>query len=217
MTKLKRFGLKFTATAITNVTILALLAVMTVGSSLAFAQVGAPLDPSFEVFRIRCQIDADVDPATGLVVPKVQIQAKVRADLLDGQAVGIMVENISAVNPPLPSVVNTVFELGSASADWDTFPDPGSLTPVTVIPGDFVLGGDSIKISAQVALTGQTVTGVGDCADKTAAQFKQQTKGVCTLVKFNRGKCKPGDRFTTADGIEHTLQADGITWAPPIL
>lgn len=190
MMKLKFF--RVTRTAVTNLTILALLVVMTVGSSLAFAQL-ATIDPSLEVFRIRCQIDSDIDPVTGLTVPKVQIQAKARADLLNGLAVGIMVENISAINPPLPGIVNTVFALGSATADWDTFPDPAALTPVSVIPGDFVLGGDSIKVTAQVTSTGQTATAVGDCVDKTSAQFKQQTKGVCTLVKFNRGKCKSGD------------------------
>jgi len=118
MTKFKRCSLKYTAAAITNVTILALLAVMTVGSSLAFAQVGPPLDPSFEVFRIRCQIDEDLNAVTGLIEPKVQIQAKVRADLLDGFVVGIVVENISRLISPLPpNVVNVAFELGSASAE----------------------------------------------------------------------------------------------------
>ena len=75
------------------------------GTDAAFAQT---LDPSLEVFRIRCQIDLDIDPVTGLEVPKVQIQIKARADLLDGLQVGIMVENITAVIPPLPSVVDTV-------------------------------------------------------------------------------------------------------------
>lgn len=190
MMKLKL--LRRTAVALTNVTVLALLVVMTVGSSLAFAQV-ATLDPSLEVFRIRCQIDSDIDPATGLTVPKVQIQAKARADLLDGQAVGIMVENVSRVAPPLPSVVNTVFVLGTATADWDTFPDPASLTPVTVIPGDFVSADEIIKITAQVTSTGQTVAETAPCADKTSAQFKQDTKNVCTMEKFLRGKCKSGD------------------------
>jgi hypothetical protein len=185
-----------TAVTIATVTTLALLVVATVGSNPAFAQDFN--DPSLEVFRIRCQIDADIDPATGLVEPKVQIQAKARADLLDGLDVGIMVENISSAVPPLPSTVNTVFEFGSATADWDTFPDPGDLSPVTVIPGDFVLADESIKITAQVTLTGQTATGIGQCADKTSAQFTQQTKNVCTLKKFNRGRCKSGD--TLPDG-----------------
>lgn len=163
------------------------------GSSAAFAQV-AVIDPSLEVFRIRCQIDADMDPATGLIVPKVQIQAKARADLLDGQEVGIMVENISVTPAPLPSVVYTVFDLGSATADWDTFPDPLDPNPVVeFIAGDFVGADENIKITAQVTSTGQTVSDVAKCVDKTSAQFKQQTKGVCKLKDFNRGKCKSGD------------------------
>lgn len=184
---------RMTAAANANVTTLALLVVMTVGSSSAFAQV-AVIDPSLEVFRIRCQIDADMNPATGLIEPKVQIQAKARADLLDTLQVGILVENVSSPIAPLPpSVVHTVFEFGSATADWDTFPDPLDLTPVTFVDGDFVADGESIKVTAQVTLTGQTVTGVASCVDKTSAQFKQQTKNVCTLKKFNRGRCKPGD------------------------
>ena len=67
--------------AITNMTTFALLAFALVSSDTAQAQV-APIDPALEVFRIRCQIDADVDPATGLLEPKVQIQAKARADIL---------------------------------------------------------------------------------------------------------------------------------------
>ena len=183
---------RVTGGASTHVTLLTLLVVMTVGSSFAFAQV-ATLDPSLEVFRIRCQIDADFNPATGLTEPKVQIQAKARAELLDGLPVGIMVENISSTFPPLPSIVNTVFDLGSATADWDTFPDTDELTPVTVIPGDFVLADESIKVTAQVTSTGQTVADTAQCADKTGAQFKQDTKGVCTMTKFLRGKCKSGD------------------------
>ena len=194
---------KMTVVAAANAMILAFLVVMTAGSNSAFAQ-AVPIDPSLEVFRIRCQIDADLNPANGLIEPKVQIQAKARADLLDGAAIGFLVENISRPIAPLPpNVVNTVIELGSASADWDTFPDPGDLTPVTVVAGDFVesnpdpvtgeLIGEMIKVTAQVTVTGQTVTGTGHCADKTSAQFKQQTKNVCTLKKFNRGKCKSGD------------------------
>lgn len=206
---------RITSIAVTNVTILALVMVTVFGSSLAFAQLAS--DPSMEVFRIRCQIDSDIDPVTGLTVPKVQIQAKVRADLLDGLAVGIMVENISAVVPPLPAVINSTFIAGTATADWDTFPDPASLNPVSVISGDFVVGDEFIKITAQVTSTGQIVSDIGQCADKTAAQFQQQTKGVCTLSKFNRDKCKSGDTFTTADGVEHTLLDDEVTWSPPIL
>jgi hypothetical protein len=187
-----------TAVTIATVTTIALLVLATVGSNPAFAQAVPINDPSLEVFRIRCQIDADINPVTGLPEPKVQIQAKARADLLDGLNVGIMVENISSAVPPLPSTVNTVFEFGSATADWDTFPDPGDLSPVTVIPGDFVLADESIKVTAQVTLTGQTVTDIGQCADKTSAQFTQQTKNVCTLKKFNRGRCKSGD--TLPDG-----------------
>jgi len=183
---------RMTAVASANLTTLALLVLMAVGSSSAFAQT-AVLDPALEVFRIRCQIDADIDPATGLTEPKVQIQGKARAELLDGLQVGIMVENISSALPPLPSVVTTVFELGSATADWDTFPDPGDLTPVTTIPGDFVLADESIKITAQVTSTGQTVSDIAQCVDKTGGQFRQDTKGVCTMKKFLRGKCKPGD------------------------
>ena len=179
--------------AIRSVVGMGFLASMTLaGSSSAFAQVGVN-DPSLEVFRIRCQIDADMDPATGLVVPKVQIQAKARADLLDGLAVGFQVDNISATSPPLSLTLDTVFALGSATADWDTFPDSLDLNPVKIVAGDFVADGESIKVTAQVASTGQTATDVGKCVDKTSAQFKQQTKGVCTLKKFNRGRCKSGD------------------------
>jgi len=170
----------------------ALIVGMSVGSSVTFAQT-APLDPTFEVFRIRCQIDVDVDPVTGLDELKVQIQAKARAESLDGFDVGIMVENVSSSFPPLPSIINTVFEQGSATADWDTFPDAGDLTPAKVIPGDFVSADESIKVTAQVTSTGQTVTGVATCADKTGSQFKQDTKDVCTMTKFLRGKCKSGD------------------------
>jgi len=190
MMKLKL--LRSTDVAIANVATLAILVVMTVGSSSAFAQALPPLDPSLEVFRIRCQIDADVDPLTGLIEPKVQIQVKARADLLDGLEVGLWVENVTTVSLP-PNPVNAVFELGSASADWDTFPDPGDLTPVTLVAGDFVADGEFILARAQVTSTGQTVTDVAQCVDKTSAQFKQQTKGVCKLKDFNRGKCKPGD------------------------
>jgi hypothetical protein len=131
---------------------LAALIVMTLGSSSAFAQLAN--DPALELFRIRCQIDIDVDPATGVESPKVQIQAKARADILDGQSVDFWIENVSTAAAP-PSTVNTTFVEGSASADWDTFPDAAD--------------------------------------HKTSAQFTQQTKGVCKLKDFNRGKCKSGD------------------------
>ncbi len=182
-----------TAVTIATVTTLALLVVATVGSNPAFAQAVPINDPSLEVFRIRCQIDADIDPATGLIEPKVQIQAKARAELLDGSKIGIMVENISSTFPPLPSIVNTVFELGSATADWDTFPDPAEPEPVTFILGDFVLADESIRVTAQVTSTGQTVSDVAQCVLKEGGQFKQDTKGVCKMTKFLRGKCKPGD------------------------
>lgn len=85
---------RMTGVATTNVMFLTLLVVMTAGSNPVFAQ-AVPIDPGLEVFRIRCQIDADIN-SVGVTVPKVQIQAKARADLLDGFAVGIMVENISS-------------------------------------------------------------------------------------------------------------------------
>ena len=126
MMALKLF--RMNAVTIVNVTTLAFLMVMTVGSSSALAQV---LDPSLEVFRIRCQIDADVNPATGVLEPKVQIQGKARADLLDGAAVDFGVQNLTTTTSLPPNVVSTVFELGSATADWDTFPDATDPTPVT--------------------------------------------------------------------------------------
>jgi len=181
---------KMTATAIANVSTLALLVVMTVGSGSAFAQV---IDPSLEVFRIRCQIDADVNPATGVIEPKVQIQGKARADLLDGLAVDFGVQNLTTTTSLPPNVVSAVFDAGSASADWDTFPDALDPTPVTSIDGDFVVDGEVIRVTAKVKSTGQTVTGEAECADKTSAQFTQDTKGVCKLKDFLRDKCKSGD------------------------
>jgi hypothetical protein len=176
-----------------NAMSLATLIVITLGSSNTFAQLAN--DPALELFRIRCQIDIDVDPATGVESPKVQIQAKARADILDGQAVDIWVENVSTPMAP-PPVVSTVFALGSASADWDTFPDlddPENPNSVSVVAGDFVVPGESVKATAQVTATGQAVSDVAECADKTSSQFTQQTKGVCKLKDFNRGKCKSGD------------------------
>ena len=181
---------RMTGLAISWIKILALLVVMSVGSNLVYAQ-AVPLDPSLEVFRIRCQIDADINFA-GEMVPKVQIQGKARADLLDGEEVKIWVENITSPQPP-PGTVTTIFELGSATADWDTFPDPNSLTPVTFIDGDFALADENIKITAQVTSTGQSVNDVDTCVDKTGGQFKQDTKGVCKLKDFLRNKCKSGD------------------------
>ena len=188
MMALKLF--RMNAVTIVNVTTLAFLMVMTVGSSSALAQV---IDPSLEVFRIRCQIDADVNPATGVLEPKVQIQGKARADLLDGAAVDFGVQNLTTTTSLPPNVVSTVFELGSATADWDTFPDATDPTPVTTVDGDFVVGGESIRVTAKVKATGQTVTGEAECADKTSSQFKQDTKGVCKLKDFLRDKCKSGD------------------------
>jgi hypothetical protein len=184
--------IKSSRVAVTNLMLLSLLLLMTGVNNQSYAQ-AAPIDLTLEVFRIRCQIDEDIDPDTGLMVPKVQIQAKARAEILDGYAVGIMVENQSRVVPPLPSVVNTVFELGTATADWDTFPDPDSLSPVSTISGDFVTADELIKITAQVTSTGQTVTGSGQCADKTSSQFRQDTKNQCTMKKYLLDKCKSGD------------------------
>jgi hypothetical protein len=167
--------------------------VLLVLTAIASSSVFAVNDPSLEVFRIRCQIDADVDPATGELMPKVQIQAKARAELLDGLEVGFMVENVSAVVAPLPSTIYTTFDLGSATADWDTFPDSNDPNPATFIPGDFVLTDESIRVTAQVTSTLQTVMDVGQCADKTSSQFKQQTQNVCKLKDYNRNKCKSGD------------------------
>ena len=186
-----RFELHGTITKlITNITALGVLAALTLGGSSALAQ--AVNDPALELFRIRCQIDIDVNPTTGLSEPKVQIQAKSRADILDGQEVKFWVENRSSVQAP-PPVVTTNFELGSAAADWDTFPDPADPSPVSVVSGDFAAAGELIEAFAQVVATGQTVSDVGECADKTSAQFTQQTKGVCKLKDYNRGKCKSGD------------------------
>jgi hypothetical protein len=178
-----------------GITALALTAFF--GTNAAIAQIAAPIDPSFEVFRIRCQIDIDIDPATGFEEPKVQIQGKARADLLDGYLVTLKVENLD--DPAqFSSTAATVFELGSASVDWDTFPDPDDLDPVTVIPGNFVADGQVIRITAQVTSTLQTVSDTAECAVKKSAQFKQQTQNVCKLKDFLRFKCKSGD--TLPDG-----------------
>ncbi len=183
---------QITGTLLSNVGAFALLAGLIFGSNAALAQTQVANDPALELFRIRCQIDIDVNPNTGLSEPKVQIQAKARADILDGQEVKFWVENRTSVQAP-PAVVTTAFELGSASADWDTFPDPLDPTPVTVVSGDFAAPGEMIEAFVQVVATGQTVSDVGECADKTSAQFTQQTKGVCKLKDYNRGKCKSGD------------------------
>ena len=170
------------------------LALATLGASgNAFAQT---VDETFEVFRIRCQIDIDVDPATGLEEPKVQIQVKARAELLD--TVDIWVERYPGTGVPedFSSVVSTFFDAGSATADWDTFPDPFNPNPVSTIPGDFVVDGDQIQAHARdtsVFGAGQQVTDVAECASKISAQFTQDTKNVCKLKDFLRDKCKSGD------------------------
>lgn len=181
-----------TRTILFNMAALGLLAGLALGSNAAIAQTQVANDPALELFRIRCQIDVDVDPATGLSEPKVQIQAKARADLLDGQEVKFWVENRSSVQAP-PPAVTTTFVLGSAAADWDTFPDPLDTTPVTLVSGDFAAPDEMIEAFVQVTATGQTASDTGVCADKTSAQFTQQTKYVCKLRDYNRGKCKSGD------------------------
>ena len=37
-------------------------------------------DPDLEISRVRCQIDIDIDPVTGVESPKVQIQGKARSE-----------------------------------------------------------------------------------------------------------------------------------------
>jgi hypothetical protein len=155
------------------------------------------VDPSFEVFRIRCQIDVDVDPATGLETPKVQIQVKARSDLLE--TVDIWVERYPGTGTPddLSSVVSTYVDLGTATADWDTFPD-GLDPAVVTVPGDFVVDGDQIQAHARDTSTygsGQQVTDVAKCATKTSSQFRQQTKPlkICDMPddedKYLKGDC----------------------------
>jgi len=186
---------KSTIAAITQFIVPVSLVVMTGASIPAFAQaVPGVIDPAMEIYRVRCQIDVDIDPVTGLPSPKVQIQGKARAEFLDGVNISMWVENIDRITPP-PATVNTVFALGSATADWDTFPDALDPTPVTFVAGGFVQPNELIEIFGQVTLGGitQTVSDIGKCADKTSAQFKQDTKNVCTLKDFLRDKCKSGD------------------------
>jgi hypothetical protein len=162
------------------------------GAGKAFAALPAHNDPDLEISRIRCQIDIDVDPATGLESPKVQIQGKARSgDAMEAHAVRFRVENVSDPVPLIALDIDAVFELGSATADWDSFPDVTS--SATVIDGDFAVDGDSIRVTAQVLESGQTVSEIAQCATKISAQFTQDTKGVCKLKDFNRGKCKSGD------------------------
>ena len=72
-----------------------------------------------------------------------------------------------------------------------SFPD--TVSTATVIDGDFVVDGDSIRVTGQILESGQTVSDIATCATKISAQFTQDTKGVCKLKDFNRGKCKSGD------------------------
>jgi len=186
-----------TTGAIAKVTVLALLVVVTAGASMALA---AP-DPDLEMFRVRCQIDADVDPATGLTQSKVQIQGKARAELLDGMVGTFTVSNGANTSAP----VTATFDAGSASADWDTFPDladpEGAATPIA---SDFAVGGDTVTVS--VSVNGQDVSNEGVCASKVSSQFQQDTKNVCTQKKFNKRVCKPGS--VLSDGTE--VPADHI-------
>jgi hypothetical protein len=166
-----------------------------VGGGKANAQL--VVDDAFEVFRIRCQIDIDVNPNTGLEEPKVQIQVKARADLLD--RVDIWVTRYPGTGDPRDSssVVSTFFDLGSATADWDTFPDPVDPNVVTIL-GDFVVDGDQIQAHARDTSSfesGQQVTDVAECATKVSSQFRQQTKPpkICDMPgdedKLAEGKC----------------------------
>jgi hypothetical protein len=162
------------------------------GTGKAYAALPPHNDPDLEISRIRCQIDIDIDPATGLESPKVQIQGKARSgDAMEAHAVRFMVDNISVPISIIAPTIDTVLELGSATADWDTFPDDASSAPV--IDGDFAVDGDSISVTAQVLESSQTVSEIAECATKISAQFTQDTKGVCKLKDFNRGKCKSGD------------------------
>jgi hypothetical protein len=170
------------------------LAALTAGGD-ARAQLA---DPSFEVFRIRCQIDVDVDPATGLETPKVQIQVKARADMLATADIWVSKYPGTGMPTDQSSVVGTFFDAGSASADWDTFPDSLDATQVATIPGDFVVDGDQIQAHARDTSpfgAAQQVTDVAKCATKTSSQFRQQTKPqkICDMPddedKLAEGKC----------------------------
>jgi hypothetical protein len=203
--------IKMTAATIANVKTLTFLVLMTVGSSAALAQ----LDPSMEMFRIRCQIDEDIDPVTNELLPKVQIQGKARAELLDGWQVTFDVINTTNLAAPSPADVDTVFDLGSASADWDTFPDDADdPTPVTPVDGTFVASDDVIRVTATVVSVvdpsvRQSVAGEAQCADKRSSQFKQDTKGVCKLKDELRRKCKIGDILSNGEIF------DGSNYPPP--
>ena len=110
---------------------------------------------------------------------------------MEQHAVRFMVENISVPTSLIAPTIDTVFDLGSATADWDSFPD--AVSTASVIDGDFVVDGDSIRVTGQILESGQTVSEIATCATKISAQFTQDTKGVCKLKDFNRGKCKSGD------------------------
>ena len=166
--------------------------ILLVSTGAAVAVLPPHNDPDLEISRIRCQIDIDIDPATGLESSKVQIQGKARSgDAMEGHAVRFMVENISVPISIIAPTIDTALEFGSATADWDSFPDDPS--SAQVIDVDFAVDGDSIRITAQVLESSQTVSEIGECATKISAQFTQDTKGVCKLKDFNRGKCKSGD------------------------
>ena len=163
-----------------------------VSAGLAEAALPPHNDPDLEISRVRCQIDIDIDPATGVESPKVQIQGKARAGAaMEAHEIIFRVENRSVGISPVAPTIQTRIELGSATADWDTFPDDASVT--ATIAGDFAVDGDTIRITAEILESGQLVLDEGQCATKTASQFRQDTKGVCTLRDFNRGKCKSGD------------------------
>ena len=163
-----------------------------VATGLAVAALPAHNDPDLEISRVRCQIDIDIDPVTLLEAPKVQIQGKARSGAtMEGHAIRFMVENISVPVSLIAPTIDTVLELGSATADWDTFPD--AVSTASAIDGDFVVDGDSIRVTGQILESGQTVSEIATCATKISAQFTQDTKGVCKLKDFNRGKCKSGD------------------------
>lgn len=163
-----------------------------ISTGLAVAALPPHNDPDLEISRVRCQIDIDIDPVTLLEAPKVQIQGKARSgDTMEAHAVRFMVENVSVPISLIAPTIDTVLELGSATADWDTFPD--AVSTATVIDGYFAVDGESIRVTAQVLESGQTVSEIAVCATKISAQFTQDTKGVCKLKDFNRGKCKSGD------------------------
>ena len=163
-----------------------------ISTGLAVAALPPHNDPDLEISRVRCQIDIDIDPVTLLEAPKVQIQGKARSgDTMEAHVVRFMVENVSVPISLIAPTIDTVLELGSATADWDTFPD--AVSTATVIDGYFAVDGESIRVTAQVLESGQTVSEIAVCATKISAQFTQDTKGVCKLKDFNRGKCKSGD------------------------